>query len=453
MTNDPASLPVPPDSPPPSPPPSPRGSDNDASGEEGEREAVAGGGGPAPKKPSHTMLLLRYKRRMTGQWYAGYPHDATPWLDACVKGDPAHPPVLNVGLACLRLSDPFCGKVWQGLAFTMMCVAATGQDNLQDAGGTIEPIRFPTPYATGFETVFGNGAAREPDEWYLENDCHADFCEETGAWSDDPRGRCQRALYTRNRDNAAVAFYSFPSGTSCVVGRIRRQWDQALYCRSIEPLTVVRQCAGPGGVLVMEATPFEDNGITSVHVKPGAWMLTVESDRGVVSFDDATFVQLQTRSVEGDVETLRLQTPADDEGQFPEGLEWHATDDPDHNAITSLGSLQSALYVPSDREWYAERTVKVLEQFADLATGTLREPPEPLRPLATLWRLPHTNALRRKRRDERVNKFFYTLLTRVECKRATVPVKKLVSAAIGAVTTALACGVELEPPAKPPRVA
>ena len=182
-------------------------------------------------------------------------------------------------------------------------------------------------------------------------------------------------------------------------------------------------------------------------------MLTVESDRGVVWLDDATFVQLQTRSVEGDVETLRLQTPADDEGQFPEGLEWHATDDPDHNAITCLGSLQSALYVSSDREWYAERTVKVLEQFADLATGKLREPPEPLRPLATLMRLPHTNAWRRKRREERVKKFIYTLLTRVECKRAADPVKKVVSAAIGAVKTGLACGVELEPPAKRPRVA
>ena len=70
-----------------------------------------------------------------------------------------------------------------------------------------------------------------------------------------------------------------------------------------------------------------------------------------------------------------MQTPADDEGRFPEGLTWHATDDPDHYAITCLGSLQSALYVSSDREWYAERTVKVLEQFADLATGKLREPP------------------------------------------------------------------------------
>ena len=47
MTNDPAGLPAPPSSPPPSPPPSPRGSDD---GEEGEREAAAGGGGPAPTK-------------------------------------------------------------------------------------------------------------------------------------------------------------------------------------------------------------------------------------------------------------------------------------------------------------------------------------------------------------------------------------------------------------------
>ena len=162
--------------------------------------------------------------------------------------------------------------------------------------------------------------------------------------------------------------------------------------------------------------------------------------------DEATFVQLQTRSVEGDVETLRLQTPA----RFPEGSTWHA---PDNLTITCLASLQSALYVSSDREWYAERTVKVLEQFADLATGTLREPPEPLRPLAKLMRLPHTNAWRRKRLEERVKKFIYTLLTRVECKRAADPVKKVVSAAIGAVVTALACGVELEPPAKRPRVA